>query len=149
MSERAVLQVGAVAVFYLLWVISWLVLGHDASGSVSRNWVQALVAVAAAVAALNAVRRAAPPYRLFLVMAAAGILLLAGCGGGSDTNSDPALKVRLTTSIGVPNINDGSNFSFDIAAVDSSKGRMYFTDRNNKAIDVVDVTVIVGKDFRT
>ena len=77
------------------------------------------------------------PYKFAAMVA--GILLLAGCGGGSDANSDPALKVRLTTNIGVPNINDGSNFSFDIAAVDSSKGRMYFTDRNNKAVDVIDI----------
>src|SRR5262252_7681172 len=77
------------------------------------------------------------PYKLAAMIA--GILLLAGCGGGSETNTDPGLKVRLTTRIAVPNINDPANFSFDIAAVDSSKGRMYFTDRNNKAVDVIDV----------
>jgi hypothetical protein len=69
----------------------------------------------------------------------AGTLVLAGCGGGSEVNNDPAVRVRVTTFIGVPNLSATSNFSFDIAAIDPVKGRMYFTDRNNKAVDVIDI----------
>ena len=63
-------------------------------------------------------------------------LLLVGCGGGG--NSVPDSGLRLTALIAVPNITPSSNFSFDIAAVDTVKGRMYFTDRNNQSVDVID-----------
>jgi hypothetical protein len=39
----------------------------------------------------------------------------------------------------VPNITSTSNFSFDISGVDSARGRYYFTDRNNAAVDVIDI----------
>ena len=33
----------------------------------------------------------------------------------------------------------GTNFSFDISGIDTVKRRMYFTDRNNKSVDVIDM----------
>ena len=66
----------------------------------------------------------------------AGTLLLAGCGGG---NNGPSSGLRLTALIDLPNVTPTTNFSFDIAAVDSVKGRLYFTDRNNKSVDVIDI----------
>ena len=64
-------------------------------------------------------------------------LWLAGCGGGGDHGN--ALTSDFKAIIAVPNITNGSNFSFDISAVDGARGRMYFTDRNNKSVDVVDI----------
>ena len=65
------------------------------------------------------------------------ILLLASCnsGGGNDnTNAILPLKAIIT----VPNVGATTNFSFDISGVDTVKGRYYFTDRNNKSVDVFD-----------
>jgi hypothetical protein len=67
-------------------------------------------------------------------------LLLAGCnsgggGGGGNSNSGVALKAIIA----VPNVGATTNFSFDISAVDTVKGRYYFTDRNNKSVDVFDI----------
>src|SRR5438045_4025282 len=62
-------------------------------------------------------------------------LALSGCGGGGGEGSTPGF-VKV---IGVPNVTTGTNFSFDISAVDPVKERMYFTDRNNKSVDVIDV----------
>jgi len=68
----------------------------------------------------------------------AAALLLAGCGGGGSSNNNNN-GVQLKAFIAVPNVSAGTNFSFDISAVDSVKGRMYFTDRNNKSVDVIDI----------
>jgi hypothetical protein len=64
-------------------------------------------------------------------------LVLAGCGGGNGGSSNSG--VRLNAIIAVPNVNATTNFSFDISAVDTVKGRYYFTDRNNKSVDVFDI----------
>lgn len=64
----------------------------------------------------------------------ASLLALAGCGGGggSSGNSNlPANDVKVT------GITTGSNFSFDLGLV--ANGKYYLTDRNNKAIDVIDI----------
>jgi DNA-binding beta-propeller fold protein YncE len=63
-------------------------------------------------------------------------LFLFGCGGGDHGNSFPS---ELKTVAAVPGVTAGTNFSFDISGIDSAKGRMYFTDRNNKSVDVVDM----------
>jgi hypothetical protein len=73
---------------------------------------------------------------------AAGVLasvLLAGCdnGDGGGNNSQDAITVKK--QILVPNVTPTTNFSFDISDVDSARGRMYFTDRNNKSVDVIDI----------
>jgi DNA-binding beta-propeller fold protein YncE len=65
-------------------------------------------------------------------------LLLAGCtGGGNDNNNN--LPIQFTTTIAVPNVGGTINFAFDISAVDPVMGRYYFTDRNNKGVDVFDI----------
>jgi DNA-binding beta-propeller fold protein YncE len=58
-------------------------------------------------------------------------VILSGCGGGTSSNES-------LLTIAVPGVGQGTNFSFDISAVDSAKHRMYFTDRNNKSVDVID-----------
>src|SRR5450631_685793 len=64
-------------------------------------------------------------------------LLLAGCGGGGGGGSSNS-GVALRSIMAVPNVGATTNFSFDISAVDPVKGRYYFTDRNNKSVDVFD-----------
>ena len=64
-------------------------------------------------------------------------LILSACGGGG--NSSNNLSFRVKAIIPIPNVTTGTTFSFDIAAVDSAAGRMYFTDRNNKSVDVIDI----------
>jgi DNA-binding beta-propeller fold protein YncE len=63
-------------------------------------------------------------------------LLLAGCGGGGGSILQTlALKAFMAD----PGVGTTTNFSFDISAVDPVKGRYYFTDRNNKSVDVFDI----------
>ncbi|OTP78909.1 YncE family protein [Caballeronia sordidicola] len=59
---------------------------------------------------------------------------LAGCGG-HDNNGDATGQV--VSELTVPNIAPTTNFSFDIGVVSGS--RYYFTDRNNAALDQVDI----------
>jgi len=74
-----------------------------------------------------------------------GVLLIAAmtlggsCGGSSSSTPGSSSGVSVKALIAVPNITSTSNFSFDIAGVDSASGRMYFTDRNNAAVDVIDM----------
>jgi DNA-binding beta-propeller fold protein YncE len=62
-------------------------------------------------------------------------VILSGCGGGGGSSSTPGFEKIIF----VPGVTTGTNFSFDISAVDGAKGRMYFTDRNNKSVDVIDI----------
>ena len=57
-------------------------------------------------------------------------------GKGEGPKKDEVFK--LTTSIQVPGA--ASFFSFDIAWVDNKLNKLYYADRNNKAIDVIDLT---------
>lgn len=72
----------------------------------------------------------------FLVVTTA---VIAGCGGGDNSGSDPASSTppnsRLLANIAVPNASSPA-FSFDIGYVEA--GRYYLSDRNNKSVDVVD-----------
>lgn len=64
--------------------------------------------------------------------------LVAGCNNsnnGSGSNSGVSGKAIIA----VPNVGATTNFSFDISAVDTVKGRYYFTDRNNQSVDVFDI----------
>src|SRR5450631_3453976 len=74
--------------------------------------------------------------RMFAALAA--ISLLAGCGGGG---SGGGTVNHPFADIAVPTIAAGSAFSFDLGMV--SNGKYYVTDRNNKAVDVVDTTSLV------
>ncbi len=70
-----------------------------------------------------------------------GTLLLAGCNGGSGGGGGlPAGSTGLEAIIPVQNVGAGTNFSFDLGTVDPGANRYYFTDRNNKAVDVIDTT---------
>lgn len=60
--------------------------------------------------------------------------LLTACGGGED--SSPGVP-RIAADIAIPGVGPGVNFSFDLG--DVSGGRFYFTDRNNAAVDVIDI----------
>jgi hypothetical protein len=75
--------------------------------------------------------------RLIVGVAIAATLLLGGCGGGGGSGN--GLNGGPKALIAVPNVKAGTNFSFDISDVDSARGRMYFTDRNNKSVDVIDI----------
>ncbi len=66
---------------------------------------------------------------LMLLAAAA----LTGCGGGDNVSAPTPPK--LLTNIAVPNASSPP-FSFDIGYVEA--GKYFLTDRNNKAVDVVD-----------
>jgi hypothetical protein len=59
---------------------------------------------------------------------------LVGCGGHDDHNDSTG---QVVSELTVPNITPTTNFSFDIGVVSGS--RYYFTDRNNAALDVVDI----------
>ena len=76
MTGSASLQMGAIAAVYLLWLVSWLVLGHEAFGPARYNWDQTLVATVAAIAAFNASRQALKPYPVFLIMIGIGLAML-------------------------------------------------------------------------
>ena len=75
--------------------------------------------------------------RLIVGVAIGATLLLGGCGGGGGSGN--SLNGGPKALIAVPNVKAGTNFSFDISEVDSTRGRMYFTDRNNKSVDVIDI----------
>ncbi len=77
MKGSGALKLGGVAVFYLLWLTTWLVLKETAFGPQNYSWSQSLVAAVAALVALHVSRRMAKPYPSFLVMPGAGLLLLA------------------------------------------------------------------------
>jgi DNA-binding beta-propeller fold protein YncE len=74
--------------------------------------------------------------RLRILAALAATLILSACGGGGGSTLVPG----LSGFINIPNVTAGTNFSFDISTVDDVKRRMYFTDRNNKSVDVIDIT---------
>jgi YVTN family beta-propeller protein len=69
---------------------------------------------------------------------------LAACSN-NNTTSVPPEKVFIDAAI--PGVGASTNFSFDLGTV--VNGKYYFTDRNNKSVDVIDlgtfaVTVITG-----
>jgi hypothetical protein len=80
----------------------------------------------------DAPTEAAMTRRPVAAVLVAGALFI-DCGSSSKPNP------RQTGDIAVPNIAAGTNFSFDLGAVDSTAGRYYFTDRNNKSVDVIDI----------
>lgn len=65
------------------------------------------------------------------VVAATGFLVV-GCGGGEDTAGP-----RFLQEITVPGVGAGTNYSFDISTVSGTT--YYFTDRNNAAVDAIDI----------
>jgi hypothetical protein len=69
---------------------------------------------------------------------AAVLVLAAGCGGDPGTDQPPANQ--SASDVAVPTITAGSAFSFDLGTV--VNGKYYVTDRNNKAVDVIDVATL-------
>jgi hypothetical protein len=61
------------------------------------------------------------------------VFALAGCGGHDNVETEP----HFVADIAVPNVKAGVNFSFDIGSTNGN--RYYFTDRNNAALDVIDI----------
>ena len=76
-------------------------------------------------------------WRVMLPFTFLLMLLLAGCGGGGGSGSI-LHTLALKAFMAVPGVGTTTNFSFDISGVDPVKGRYYFTDRNNKSVDVFD-----------
>lgn len=74
--------------------------------------------------------------RLIVATSVGASLVLVGCGSSSSNNSS-ASGPRQVANIPVENIAAGSTFSFDIST--TLGGKYYFTDRNNKSVDVVDI----------
>ena len=62
--------------------------------------------------------------------------LLGACGGGDDGPTGP----RYVQQIAVPGVGTGTNYSYDLGVV--SGGTYYYTDRNSKAVDVVDIATL-------
>ena len=75
---------------------------------------------------------------LVAICSAAFLSACGGGGGGNVVNDQTGGKAALHSLVPVPNVNAGTNFSFDIGDVDPAAGRYYFTDRNNKSVDVFD-----------
>jgi hypothetical protein len=75
----------------------------------------------------------------FAFVAGVAVVLLAGCTGGDNANSNDQDAVTAKQQVLVQGVTPTTNFSFDISDVDSARGRMYFTDRNNKGVDVIDI----------
>ena len=63
-------------------------------------------------------------------------LALAACGG----NDNPPDNPQLLQQVAINGVGAGTNFSFDIGAVSGST--YYFTDRNNSAVDGVDIPTL-------
>jgi hypothetical protein len=86
-------------------------------------------------------KRRTPRQILLVAVCSISACLLAACGG-SDSHSNPTPAnnsngPHLITNIAVPNAASPA-FSFDISYADS--GRYFLSDRNNKAVDVVDTS---------
>jgi hypothetical protein len=69
-----------------------------------------------------------------LISALLAPCLLAACGGGGD---DGPSGPRYVQQIAIAGVGTGSNFSFDLGLVSGST--YYFTDRNNLAVDAIDI----------
>ena len=77
MTRSARLLVGALTALYLLWLVTWIVLGDTVYGPLQHYWDQTIVACATGLAALYAARRTVNPYSGFLVIEGVAFLLLA------------------------------------------------------------------------
>lgn len=68
------------------------------------------------------------------IASALACLALAGCGGDDNGSSD---NPHLVTQIPIGGVGAGTNYSFDLSLVSGTT--YYFTDRNNAAVQVVDI----------
>ena len=102
--DSAALLLGAAAALYILWLVSWLVLGSVAFGPTHHNWSQTLVAAVGELLAFVAVRRAGDPYPAFLVMIGLGLTLLAV--SWATYSVDEATPLQRFDNTGVPSYSD-------------------------------------------
>jgi hypothetical protein len=70
---------------------------------------------------------------------AVAFAMLSGCGGGGSPSETPPVN-QSAANVAVPTITSGVSFSFDLGTV--INGKYYVTDRNNKAVDMVDVATL-------
>jgi hypothetical protein len=74
-----------------------------------------------------------------LAVSISAAVLLAGCGGSGSGFGTPVPPINQSAAVvSVPGLASTANFSFDLGTV--VDGKYYLTDRNNKAVDVVDTT---------
>ena len=111
----ASLQPGIVAAIFLLWLVIWVVLGHDAVGPAHYNWDHTLIASAAAIAAFSGSRYASRPYPVFLIMIGIGLAMLAVSWATYDPD-DTRPFLRFATS-GSPTYSDISYAMFVFLSV--------------------------------
>src|ERR1700682_1309588 len=76
--------------------------------------------------------------RMLKACVAAAACVVAGCNSGMDAGAPH--PTQAAANIAVPTIAAGSAFSFDLGTV--VNGKYYLTDRNNKAVDVVDTNTL-------
>src|ERR1700681_5047225 len=76
--------------------------------------------------------------RMLKACVAAAACVVAGCNSGMDAGAPQ--PNQAAANIAVPTIAAGSAFSFDLGVV--VNGKYYLTDRNNKAVDVVDLATL-------
>jgi len=72
--------------------------------------------------------------RMWIAVIASSSLMLASCNNGGGNNPTAVFDIAI------PNVGATTNFSFDIGDIDPVAHRYYFTDRNNKSVDVIDTT---------
>jgi hypothetical protein len=84
-------------------------------------------------------------YMVYLVVAAAPVLVAGGAGAGdSGKKVEPAVHLLNSVPIPISPTNTGTGtFSFDISFVDQSDGTYYLADRNNQAVDALFAESIV------
>jgi hypothetical protein len=67
-----------------------------------------------------------------------GSLLLASCGGGDGGTPVP----RAVSQVAITGVPDNTNYSFDLGLVVGTQ--YYFTDRNSKAVQVIDIPTLTN-----
>jgi hypothetical protein len=95
-TRSARLTVGALAALYLLWLVTWLVLGDASYGPSTYHWDQVTAAAATGIIAFTAARRRRIPYRGFLVMQGVAFLLLAGSWVTYQASSGSSVDVAIS-----------------------------------------------------
>ena len=70
------------------------------------------------------------------IAAAVASVALCGSCGYSGSGGGDEMAAKASDNVPVPTITAGSTFSFDLGTV--VNGKYYLTDRNNKAVDVID-----------